>query len=100
MRHNVDSLSLLHSIWTLLVQSDSGDRGWAGSIHFQGGSSLTCLAPGMKDRLSWNAGQSALRCPLQHSSLRVVEPLHCAFRVSINQVPLVNEAETGWLFMT
>ena len=37
---------------------------------------------------------------LQHSSLRVAEPLHRAFRASVNQVPLANEAETSWLFMT
>lgn len=29
MRHSVDSLSLLRSVWTLLAQSDSGDKGRA-----------------------------------------------------------------------
>ena len=74
-------------------------EGRARSIHFHGGSSLTCLASGMKDGLGWNAGQSAPDV-LQHSSLRVAEPLHCAFRASVNQVPLANEAETSRLFMT
>lgn len=57
-----------------------------------------CLAPGMKDRFSWNADQSTLDA-LQNGSLGVVELLHCTPGHQY-QVPSANVAETAWLFMT